>query len=48
MGGFHRLARRFTAPVFAHLARLGSLALLALCLLSLSAGGFRPFLYFQF
>ena len=43
-----RLARRFTAPVFAHLARLGSLALLALCLLSLSAGGFRPFLYFQF
>ena len=43
-----RLARRVTAPVFAHLARLGSLALLVLCILSLSAGGFRPFLYFQF
>ena len=28
--------------------RLLIVALLALCLLSLSAGGFRPFLYFQF
>ena len=43
-----RLYRRLRAPVFAHLARIGSLALLALCMLSLSTGGFHPFLYFQF
>ena len=43
-----RLYKRLTAPCFPHLARLGSLALLALCILSLSTGGFHPFLYFQF
>ena len=43
-----RLYRRCTAPVYAHLARIGSLALLLLCILSLSTGGFHPFLYFQF
>ena len=43
-----RLCRRLRAPVFAHLARAGSLALLFLCILSLSTGGFHPFLYFQF
>ena len=43
-----RLDRRLRAPVFDHLARAGSLALLFLCILSLSTGGFHPFLYFQF
>ena len=43
-----RLCARMTAPVFRHLARLGSLSLLFLCILSLSTGGFHPFLYFQF
>ena len=43
-----RLYRRLSAPVFPHLARIGSLALLLLCILSLSTGGFHPFLYFQF
>ena len=43
-----RLCERLSAPVFGHLARLGSLALLFLCILSLSTGGFHPFLYFQF
>lgn len=43
-----RLYARMQAPLFRHLARLGSLALLFLCILSLSAGGFHPFLYFQF
>ncbi len=43
-----KLAARLTAPIFPHLARLGSLALLILCMLSLSTGGFHPFLYFQF
>ena len=43
-----KLYARLQAPVFGHLARVGSLALLFLCILSLSAGGFHPFLYFQF
>ncbi len=43
-----RLYARLRAPVFRHLARVGSLALLFLCILSLSTGGFHPFLYFQF
>ena len=43
-----KLYARLQAPVFGHLARFGSLALLFLCILSLSAGGFHPFLYFQF
>ena len=43
-----RLYEKLRAPVFVHLARLGSLALLFLCILSLSNGGFHPFLYFQF
>ena len=43
-----RLYARMKAPVFRHLARLGSLTLLFLCMLSLSTGGFHPFLYFQF
>ena len=43
-----RLYARMQAPLFLHLARLGSLALLFLCILSLSMGGFHPFLYFQF
>ena len=30
------------------LRRAGSLVLLALCILSMSTGGFHPFLYFQF
>ena len=43
-----KLYARLQAPVFWHLARIGSLALLFLCILSLSTGGFHPFLYFQF
>ena len=43
-----KLYARLQAPVFGHLARFGSLALLFLCILSLSTGGFHPFLYFQF
>ena len=43
-----RICARLSAPVFGHLARVGSLALLFLCILSLSTGGFHPFLYFQF
>ena len=43
-----RLYARLRAPVFRHLARTGSLVLLFLCILSLSTGGFHPFLYFQF
>ncbi len=43
-----KLYARLSAPVFGHLARVGSLALLVLCILSLSTGGFHPFLYFQF
>ena len=43
-----RLYARMQGPLFRHLARLGSLALLFLCILSLSTGGFHPFLYFQF
>ena len=43
-----KLYERLSAPVFGHLARIGSLALLFLCILSLSTGGFHPFLYFQF
>ena len=43
-----RICARLSTPVFGHLARVGSLALLFLCILSLSTGGFHPFLYFQF
>ncbi len=43
-----KLYARLRARVFGHLARVGSLALLFLCILSLSTGGFHPFLYFQF
>ena len=43
-----KLCEKLRAPLFGHLARIGSLALLFLCILSLSTGGFHPFLYFQF
>ena len=43
-----KLYARLSAPVFRHLARAGSLLLLLLSILSLSTGGFHPFIYFQF
>ena len=36
------------SPLWLYLSRFGSLALLALCIMSLARGGFHPFIYFQF
>ena len=54
VGPIPRLKARFAAlperqkPFWLALTRLGSLALLCLCVLSLAQGGFNPFIYFQF